>query len=304
MNTPVLIAARLSLLGGILVLLLKWWAYMLTGSIALYSDALESFINIAAALATFIALKISQQPPDSCHPYGHTKAEYFSAIFEGMLIMLASVAILHEVWVRMVSMSSVEFSWVGILVSIVASSLNAGLAGYLIYVSKKIRSPALRADGLHLLTDVITSIGVLIGVGLAWLTQWWILDPLLAMLVALNIIWMGIKLLRESFEGLMDTGMNSTELIPIHDTIIAQMGNALQVHDIRTRRAGSVTFIQLHLVVPSLMTVKEAHDICDRIEDALTQLVAGAEVTIHLEPESEARYEGFTLYCSNRRTEN
>lgn len=282
----------MSLLGGILVLLLKWWAYQLTGSVALYSDALESVVNVAAALAAFVALWISQQPPDFQHPYGHTKAEYFSAIFEGMLILLAALAIIYEAWDRLFVSKALEFSLMGFIVSLLASALNAGLAAYLIYMSKQAHSPALKADGLHVLSDVITSIGVLIGVGLAWLTHFWLLDPLLAIVVALNILWMGIQLLRESSQGLMDVGMTSLELSLLHDTIRAQMGNALQVHDVKTRRAGRITFIQLHLVVPSTMTVAEAHNICDCIEGALDEAIKGADVTIHLEPESEARDEG------------
>lgn len=291
-----LIAARLSLLVGILVLLLKWWAYQLTGSVALYSDALESVVNVVAALAAFIALWISQQPPDFNHPYGHTKAEYFSAIFEGLLILLAAIAIIYEAWEHLFAYKALEFSSSGFSIALVASALNAGLAGYLIYMSKEAHSPALKADGLHVLSDVITSIGVLIGVTLAWLTHWWILDPLLAIMVALNILWMGVQLLRESSQGLMDTGMTPTELTLIHDIIRTQMGNALQVHDIKTRRAGRVTFIQLHLVVSSTMTVEDAHHICDRIEDSLKETIEGADVTIHLEPESEAHNEGLILH--------
>jgi cation diffusion facilitator family transporter len=297
---PALIAARLSLLGGILVLLLKWWAYQLTGSVALYSDALESIVNVVAALAAFVAIWISQQPPDFYHPYGHTKAEYFSAIFEGLLILLAAIAIIFAAWERLFVSKVLEFSPTGLLVSLVASALNAGLASYLIYMSRTARSPALKADGLHILSDVITSIGVLTGVALAWLTHWWILDPLLAIVVALNILWMGVQLLWESSQGLMDMGMTSTELTRLHDIICVQMGNALQVHDIKTRRAGRVTFIQLHLVVSSTMTVEEAHHICDRIENSLKEAIKDADVTIHLEPESEAHDDGLVPHSQDK----
>jgi len=297
-----LAVARLSLLVGILVFVLKWLAYQLTGSVALYSDALESIVNIAAATAAFFALWIAQQPADSNHPYGHTKVEYFSAIVEGALIIVAAFAIIHESWGRLFAPLAMTALGTGMSVSFLASLLNAGLAGYLLHASKKFQSPALKADGWHILSDVLTSIGVLIGVGLAWLTGEWVLDPLVALLVAMNIIWMGWQLLRESIGGLMDEGMRTEELTPLHRVITAQMGAALQVHDIKTRRAGRITFIQLHLVVPSLMTVKDAHDICNQIEMALSEMIIGAEVTIHLEPETEVQHRGSVLLNAQSRS--
>lgn len=297
-----LAVARLSLWVGILVFALKWLAYWLTGSVALYSDALESIVNIAAATTAFFALWISQQPADSNHPYGHTKVEYFSAIVEGTLIIVAAVAIIHEAWGRLWAPVAIMALGVGLSVSLLASLLNASLAAYLLYASRRFQSPALKADGMHILSDVITSVGVLIGVSLAWWSGAWILDPLLALVVAMNIIWMGWKLLRESIGGLMDEGMNAKELTSLHQVITAEMGVALQVHDIKTRRAGRITFIQLHLVVPSAMTVKDAHDICDQIEIALSQAVNGAEVTIHLEPETEAQHRGSVLLNTQSRS--
>jgi len=288
-------AARLSLLTGILVLGLKWLAYAWTGSIALYSDALESFINVAAALGALIAIQISQQPADDNHPYGHAKAEYFSAVFEGVLIVLAAIAIIHEAWQRVFAPIALTAIGAGAFMSLLATAINAGLAGYLIRLSQKNYSVALKADGLHILSDVVTSIGVLIGVGLAWLTGKWMLDPLLAIVVAGSILWQGSKLVRESVGGLMDEGLTAEKLAELHQIIAIQMQGAIQVHAIKTRHAGVLTFVEFHLVVPANMTVKEAHDICDRIEIALTKEVPTAKITIHIEPESEKEQGGFIL---------
>jgi cation diffusion facilitator family transporter len=289
-------AARLSVIFGILVLALKWLAYLLTGSVALYSDALESFINVAAALGAFIALWVSHQPADDNHPYGHAKAEYFSAVFEGVLIVLAALTIIHEAWGRLWTPVALTSLGSGILISLLASGINAALAGYLWHVSQKVNSVALKADSLHIFSDVVTSLGVLIGVGLAWWTGWWILDPLLAILVALNILWMGGQLVRESVGGLMDEGLAPDKLAPLHEVIGVQMDGALQVHALKTRRAGVLTFIEFHLVVPANMTVKEAHEICDRLEVALCQKVPDAKVMIHVEPESESEQRGVIVY--------
>jgi cation diffusion facilitator family transporter len=279
--------ASLSVLVGICVFALKWYAYWLTDSIALYSDALESVVNIVAATVAFIALWISHRPVDHNHPYGHTKAEYFSAGFEGALIVVAALVIIYEAGGRLLTPTPLASVGIGVFVSLAASGLNTLLAIHLIYTGKSHQSPALKADGLHILSDVITSVGVLIGIGLAWLTGWWILDPLMAFLVALNILWMGGRLLNESISGLMDEGMTAEELSLLNKIIAANMQGALQVHQLKTRRAGSITFIEFHLVVPAEMTVKVAHDICNRLEGVLQQTLPRTEIVIHIEPESE-----------------
>ncbi|ALG67112.1 cation diffusion facilitator family transporter [Beggiatoa leptomitoformis] len=294
-NISPLSVAFLSLLVGCFVLGFKWLAYWLTGSIALYSDALESFVNIAAATAALLALRVAYNPPDKNHPYGHTKAEYFSAIFEGLLIIIAAILIILEAWSRLFSPIALEGLTIGLSVSLFASGINALLAFYLIWQSRQHYSPALKADGLHIFSDVITSIGVLVGIGLAWLTGWWWLDPLLAILVAVNILWMGSHLLRNSMSGLMDESMSDRELQPVYDIIRAEMQGAIQAHQIRTRRAGHLSFVEFHLVVSADMPVQEAHLICERIEKALDKALHQAIVTIHVEPESELERTGFTL---------
>ncbi|WP_050978472.1 cation diffusion facilitator family transporter [Beggiatoa alba] len=287
--------ALLSLIIGCLVLGFKWLAYWLTGSVALYSDALESFVNIAAALVALLALRVAYNPPDKNHPYGHTKAEYFSAIVEGVLILIAAVLIIMEAWERLFSPVALTEVGIGASVSLIASVINGLLATYLIWQSRQHYSPALRADGLHILSDVITSVGVLLGIGLAWLTGWWWLDPLLAILVALNIIWMGSHLLQHSVGGLMDESMSDNELQPVYDIIRTEMRGAIQAHQIRTRRAGRLSFVEFHLVVAANMPVQEAHSICERIEQALKQALHHAIITIHVEPESELEKTGFIV---------
>jgi cation diffusion facilitator family transporter len=281
-------AGMISLVVGVVVLVFKWIAFWLTGSVALYSDALESFVNVAAAAAMLIALKIAHQPADQEHPFGHSKAEYFSAILESMLIGVAALATLHEAVSRLLNPMALEAPLIGLMVSFVASLMNGFLAWFLLKESKTLNSPALKADGLHILSDVITSIGIWFGVGLAWLTGWWLLDPLLAMGVAIHILWMGWNLLKDSVDSLMDKSMNIEDLSIVKTVISREMTGALQVHHVRTRQAGKKRFIEFHLVVPATMQVIIAHEICDRLELALEQAFSDIEVTIHVEPEEQA----------------
>ncbi|MER3479370.1 MAG: cation-efflux pump [Meiothermus sp.] len=298
--TPVA-AARLSLLVGLVVFGLKWLAFGLTGSVALYSDALESIVNIVAAGAALIAVRVSKRPPDANHPYGHTKAEYFSAVLEGILIALAALAIVNEAWHKLFSPAPPQSVGLGLLVSLGASALNGGLAWFLTRSGRAHRSPALVADGQHVFTDVLTSGGVLAGVGLAWLSGWWVLDPLLAMAVAVNILWIGWRLVRDSVGGLMDEALPDAEMSEIQGVIRTRLnpwqkdGKVLEVHDLRSRRAGPRTFVEFHLVVPGSLSVEDAHRICDRLEEGLREQVPGVQVTIHVEPEWKAKHGGFVV---------
>ena len=286
---------------GLVVFGLKWLAYKLTGSVALYSDALESIINIVAAGAALIALLVSRRPADQNHPYGHTKAEYFSAVLEGVLIVLAASTIVLEAWHKLLAPQAIPKLGAGLLVSLLASGLNAVLAGFLIRSGRRTRSPALVADGQHILSDVVTSVGVLVGVGLAWLTGFWLLDPLLAIAVALNILWVGWRLMRDSVGGLMDEAVPDAEMIQIRSALthtlsgFAQDGKVLEVHDLRTRRAGPRTFVEFHLVVPGRMSVEQAHRICDQIETNLKTEVGDVQTTIHVEPDKKAKHSTFRI---------
>jgi len=283
-------AARLSLLVALWVLGLKALAYLLTGSVALLSDALESTVNVAAAFLALFAIRFAQRPPDETHPFGHTKAEYFSAVLEGVLVVLAAFLIAKESIPRLLHPRPLGDLGPGLLVSLLASLINGLLAWHLLRQGRRLRSPALTADGYHVLSDVLTSVGVLAGVGLAWATGLWVLDPLLALLVAGNILLMGFRLVRQSVGGLMDEGLSPEEVGRIRKTIAEALGGrALEVHDLKTRKAGNRAFLEFHLVVPGSMTVEEAHRLCDELERALEETFPGLAVTIHVEPESERK---------------
>ncbi|KAB2910602.1 MAG: cation transporter [Hyphomicrobiaceae bacterium] len=287
---------RLAAVGSIavaaLVMGLKYLAYWLTGSVALYSDALESIVNLTTALVALYAIHISSQPADRRHQFGHHKAEYFSAVVEGVLIVVASLLIFREAYDAFISPRTLTEPVLGLAVNGLATVLNAGWSYFLITWGRRQRSPALVADGWHLFTDVATSVGVLAGLALAALTGWQILDPALAALVAVNILWAGWKLVRESVSGLMDEAVTAEVARHIRQIISSNAEGAIEAHDVKTRTAGRATFIEFHLVVPGTMTVAASHDICDRIEDALKRSVHGAEVLIHVEPEAEAKNPG------------
>ena len=274
------------------VLALKIAAWALTGSVALLADALESVVNVAAAVAALAAVHYSALPADANHPYGHTKVEYFSAVLEGALIVIAAVAILHEAWGAYQRPRAPEQAAVGLLISAAATAVNAAWASVLFRQGRRAKSPALIAAGHHLMSDVVTSGGVIIGVGLVALTGRLWIDPALAALTALNILWSGGRLVRESVGGLMDEAVEPGLLGRIRTVVSTNGDGALEAHDMRTRHAGRLTFIEFHLVVPGAMTVEGAHEICDRIEAALKAEVEGATITIHVEPEGKAKHRG------------
>lgn len=281
-----------SILVGLVVLALKTLAWWLTGSVALMSDAMESIVNVATAVAALIAIRIAARPADRDHPYGHHKAEFFSAVLEGVMIIVAALLILREAWQAFQAPRMLDAPLEGLLVNGFASVLNAGWCWVLISRGRKLRSPALVADGHHLLSDVITSGGVVLGVTLAVLTNWPVLDPALAALVAVNILWSGWKVMTSSLSGLMDEAVGDETLEGIRATISDNATGALEAHDLRTRHAGPRTFIDFHLVVDGQTTVDAAHDICDRIEQALKARLPGAMITIHVEPEHKAKHSG------------
>ncbi|MBX9588255.1 MAG: cation diffusion facilitator family transporter [Hyphomonadaceae bacterium] len=286
------LAALASIAVAAVVMGLKYLAYWWTGSVALYSDALESIVNLVTAAVALYTIHIASQPADRRHQFGHHKAEYFSAVIEGALIVVAALLILHEAYEVFLRPRALTDLAAGLGVNAVATVINAGWCTFLIRWGRRQRSPALVADGWHLLTDVFTSVGVLVGLALANLTGWQLLDPLLAALVALNILWAGWRLVRESVSGLMDEAVTSEVARRIRAVIAANAEGAIEAHDVKTRTAGRVTFIEFHLVVPGNMTVATSHQICNRLEAALTDAVHGAEVLIHVEPEDEAKQTG------------
>jgi cation diffusion facilitator family transporter len=284
-----------SLAVGLAVLALKGYAAYLTGSIALFSDALESVVNVVTAIVALVAVRLSAKPADATLPYGYYKAEYFSAVVIGIFIAVAALVIFTEAYRGFVAPRAFVADPIGISVSVAASAINAGWAYLLIHIGKRERSPALVADGRHLATDVVSTLGVLIGVLLAVATGWVQLDAILAALVALTILWSGWQLVRQSVIGLMDVAVEPKALAEIREIISANADGAIEAHDIRTRQAGKVTFVDFHLVVPGHMSVSDAHAICDRIEAKLRETVENAQITIHVEPEEKAKHSGIVV---------
>lgn len=277
------IAVALAVLG------LKYAAYLVTGSVALYSDALESIVNLVTALAALAAISVSDMPADKDHPFGHHKAEYLAAVLEGALIVVAALLIFREAYEALVRPRMLEDFGLGMGLSALATVLNGGWSAFLIRRGRTLRSPALVADGWHLLADVMTSVGVIAGLLLAAATGLSVLDPLLALAVAAYILWSGSKIAMASMSGLLDQAADAEIQARIRDAIRRSGGGALEAHDVRTRQAGRALFIEFHLVVPGAMTVHEAHEICDRLEAALEAEIEGSEVVIHVEPEHKAK---------------
>jgi cation diffusion facilitator family transporter len=281
--------AAWSIVVAFAVMGLKFVAWWLTGSVALYSDALESIVNVIAAFAAFWAISVSHKPADRDHQYGHHKAEYFSAVLEGVLIVVAALLILAEVWRAWQNPMPLEAPSLGLAINAAAAGVNGFWAWLLIRNGREHRSPALAADGHHILTDVVTSLGVLVGLLAAIATGWWMLDPLLALVVALNILWQGWKVITASLDGLMDRAVDVEDHLRIRDLISANSQGALEIHDLKTRIAGRATFIEFHMVVDADMSVGDSHLICDRIEAALETEIPSVRVVIHVEPDHEAK---------------
>ena len=264
--------------------LVAWWV---TGSVALLSDGLESTVNVVAAFIAYFVIRYAQKPADNDHPYGHHKAEYLSAVLEGVLIVVAALLILREAAGHLVDARAIDAPVLGLAINFAAGVINLIWARLLIRVGKSHRSPALAADGQHIMSDVVTSVGVLIGLLLAIATGYAILDPILAIIVAINIIFQGWKVISHSVDGLMDKAVDPAEEQAIKDAIAKSSNGSLGVHYLRTRRAGTVTFVGFDMVVPSDMPVGTAHEICDRLEAAIHEAQPGARVSIHVEPETE-----------------
>ncbi|MDW9582589.1 cation diffusion facilitator family transporter [Sinorhizobium meliloti] len=271
-------------LGAMGLKMLAWWV---TGSVALLSDGLESSVNVVAAVIAYAMIGYAAKPADADHPFGHHKAEYFSAVIEGVLIVLAALLIIWEAIPEMMAPVLLNAPTLGLAINFAAGVVNAIWAYVLIRAGSRHRSPALSADGQHILSDVVTSAGVLVGLLLAIATGYAILDPLLAVIVAGNILFQGWKVISRSVDGLMDKAVPADEEEAIKAAIAANAGGSLGVHDLKTRQAGPAIFVDFHMVVPEAMAVGDAHDICDRIEDAIRVVHPGAGIAIHVEPEGE-----------------
>lgn len=284
-----------SLLVALIVLGLKGLAWYVTGSIALYSDALESIVNVVTAIVALVAVTVAAKPADATLPYGYHKAEYFSAVIVGVMIIIAAILIFREAWLGYREPVLPTAPVQGLAISGVATAINALWSFVLIRQGRKLQSPALEADGKHLFTDVISTVGVIIGLVLVYVTGWAVLDSMLAALVALNILWSGWTVIRSSVGGLMDVAVPPETQRTIRDVISTNAEGAIEAHDIRTRQAGKMTFIDFHLVVPGAMSVDNAHAICDGIEAKLREAVEPVQITIHVEPEEKAKHTGIVV---------
>ena len=274
----------LSIGAALLTLALKSAAYAVTGSVGLLSDAMESLINLVASITAFAALWYSAKPVDTSHTYGHEKIEYFASGFEGALILVAAFGVGWFAVGRLMTPQSLEPLGLGLALSFVAAIINGVVGMILLRAGKSHGSIVLEADGKHLLTDVWTSLGVLVGLGLVALTKVEILDPLVALLMAVNILWTGVDLIRRSFDGLMDHALPKEEQEQLRQAIEPNLGTRMTYHALRTRRAGTRRFADFHLLVPGIMSVQAAHEVGDRIEAAIMAVLPKIEITVHVEP--------------------
>jgi cation diffusion facilitator family transporter len=275
--------AWLSVAAALVTIGLKAGAYLLTGSVGLLSDALESFVNLAGALMALSMLSIAARPADEDHPYGHGKAEYFSSGVEGSLILVAAASIGYAAVERLLHPRGLEQVGLGLAISVVASLVNLVVARVLIRVGRRYDSITLEANAQHLLTDVWTSVGVLIGVGAVALTGWQRLDPVVALLVAANIVWTGVRLVRRSALGLMDTALAVEEQAALKRALQPHLVDGVVYHALRTRQAGARRFVSLHVLVPGGWTVHRGHELLEHIEADIRQAVPNVTVDTHLE---------------------
>ena len=276
--------ALLSIVAACVTIGLKFGAYLLTGSIGLFSDAAESVVNLIAAIMALWMLTIAMRPPDHDHAFGHSKAEYFASGLEGMLIMLAAGSIIWTAWPRVLHPTPITRLDLGLGLSIVATAINGGVAWIIMRAGKRLRSITLQADAHHLFTDVWTTIGVIGGILLTKLSGWLVLDPLIAIAVAIHIIWIGFRILRESGYGLLDSALPDEDQAVIEDILSRYRQRGLQFHALRTRVAGPRRFISLHVLVPGSWSVQKGHDVCETIELAIAAALPDSHAITHLEP--------------------
>lgn len=274
----------LSILAAVLTLALKSAAYLLTSSVGLLSDAVESLVNVAASVTAYLSLHYAARPVDESHTYGHEKIEFFSSGLEGVLIVVAAIATAWYAVQRLFAPQPLQPLGPGLAISLLASVLNGLVAVVLLRAGRRYGSIVLEADGRHLLTDVWTSVAVLVGLSLVWLTGKHMLDPLIALIVAVNILWTGFNLIRRSFDGLMDHALPAEEQDAVRAAIERQLGPNMDYHALRTRQAGRRRFVDFHLLVPGQLTVQEAHTLTAAVEDSVRGVLPEMEVSVHIEP--------------------
>ncbi|MEH2414061.1 cation diffusion facilitator family transporter [Nostoc sp.] len=276
--------AFLSIVAAIVTIALKFGAYLLTGSVGLLSDAIESIVNLVAALVALWALTYADKPADAEHAFGHSKAEYFSSGAEGALIIVAAISIAVEAWGRLLHPEPLTQLGFGLALSLFATAINGVVAFILLRAGRRLRSITLRADAHHLFTDVVTSGGVVIGIILVQLTGALVLDPIVALIVAVNITWTGFRLLRETSSALLDAALPKKEIDAIKSILNEYKHQDIQFHALRTRTAGTRRFVSFHVLVPGSWTVQQGHDLCEVIELAILRVLPSTHVTTHLEP--------------------
>jgi cation diffusion facilitator family transporter len=286
----------LSIAAALVTLALKWTAYFVTGSVGLLSDAAESFVNLFTAVIAFLALWYAAKPVDTEHTYGHEKIEYFSAGLEGVVVLAAAVGLGWYAFGRLLTPTPLEAPEWGICIALVASLINWGVAQILLREGKARDSLTLQADGQHLMTDVWTSIAVVIGLVLVWLTQLLRLDPLVGLLASAKVAWTGLDLIRVSFNGLMDHALPVAEQAAVRSAVESRLRPGMDYHALRTRQAGPRRFVDFHLLVPGNLTVRRAHEITAEVEEAVRAALPGVEITVHIEPiEDQAAWEDSAL---------
>jgi len=281
--------AWLSIFTAIATISLKTIAYLLTGSVGLLSDAIESLVNLAAAIIALMMLRIAEQPPDEEHRYGHSKAEYFASITEGLFIFIAAIAIIFSAINRIIHPKIIEQAMLGLGISVIASIINYIVSLKLLKVGKKHHSITLEADGHHLMTDVVTSVGVIVAVFLIAITGWQILDPLIAILVAVNIVFTGFRLMKRSILGLLDTSISREELDVVRSVFKKYERQGLKFHGLRTRESAQRRFVDFHVLVPGSWSVRRGHDLLEEIEKEIRQQIEKVTISTHLEPIEDPR---------------
>ncbi|MFO1304594.1 MAG: cation diffusion facilitator family transporter [Burkholderiales bacterium] len=286
-RTPLTRFAFLSLAASLVTISLKLAAWYLTDSVGMLSDALESIVNVVAAAATIWLLYLSARPPDARHAYGYSKAEYFSSAFEGALILVAAALIAWAAVLRLMHPQPLEQVGVGIAVSMVASAINLGVARLLLGAARRHHSIALEADAHHLMTDVWTSVGVVVAVVAVAATGWSWLDPVIALAVAGNIVFTGVSLLRRSAFGLMDEALPAERVGQINAVLDRYRAQGVEFHAIRTRAAAGRSFVSMHVLVPGAWTVKQGHDLLEKVEHEVAATAPGTTVFTHLEPKED-----------------
>jgi cation diffusion facilitator family transporter len=277
----------LAIVAAVLTIGLKLGAYFLTGSVGLFSDAAESVVNLVAAVAALWALLYASRPPDEEHAFGHDKAEYFSSGLESALILIAAVWIGITAWDRLLDPQPLHNVGIGLSITLVAAAINGIVALIILRAGRRLRSITLQADAQHLLTDVWTSLGVVLGIATVHVTGWLVLDPLIGLLVTANILWTGVRLLRDTAQGLLDRALPPEDRKVISRVLSRYEEKGIKFHALRTRASGPRRFISMHVLVPGEWTVQQGHDLSEQIEKDLAEALPQSTFFIHIEPSED-----------------